>query len=240
MNSLGRVAGSPPVSSYTSPATRKAKSEEHKTDTLSKWKGRKRNETRTIRMGPDDRLRINTNDVFRATRPDEGPSPIIPLHKIINLRLQPLRTDQLPLRILRMECMAIRHNDLHEPIRQVDVKRVPLDAGVGPVCEDGLDEEHVGDSVADGLVDELREGLQVVERGGLGGGGRFVGGKFCLGLGGEEDSAVTIGFEIDANGIMFGGMVEVFDTSRNASDGYALSGRKISISANLCDPRFVQ
>lgn len=81
-------------------------------------------------MRPDDSLRVHTNNVFRATRPDEGPSAIIPLHKIINLGLQPLRTDQLPLRVLCMEGMAIHHDNFDEPVRQVNVKRVPLDARV--------------------------------------------------------------------------------------------------------------
>lgn len=90
--------------------------------------------------------------------------------------------------------------------------------------KDGLNEEHVGDSVSNGLVDELGEGYEVVECGGLGRGGRFMGGELCLGFGREENGAVAVGFEVDANGVVLGGMVEMFDTGRDAPDRYALEG----------------
>lgn len=90
--------------------------------------------------------------------------------------------------------------------------------------EDGLDEEEVAQGVADGLVDEVDEGAQVGQRGGLGrGGGRGAGGgEEGEGRGGEEDRAVAVGLEVDADVVRLGGVVEVLDARRDARDGDAL------------------
>jgi len=87
------------------------------------------------------------------------------------------------------------------------------------VREDGFDEEEVRERVPDGLVDEVVAGLEGVEGGGLGGGFGF---RFADGADGgarEDDGAVAVGLEVDANVESSGGVVEVLDARRGADDG---------------------
>lgn len=84
--------------------------------------------------------------------------------------------------------------------------------------EDRFDEEHVAQSVADGLIDDLRHCSEVRESGGW----SRVRGDGREGGGGEENCAVPVGFEVDADRVGFGGVVQVFDARRDAGNGHIL------------------
>lgn len=99
--------------------------------------------------------------------------------------------------------MSICHNDLNEPIGQVDVQRVPFDATVRLMGQHDFHEQHVRESITHGLVDDVGEINEVVERCGLRRGGRLIGREFLKGVGGEQNSAVAIGLEVNADVVMF-------------------------------------
>lgn len=88
--------------------------------------------------------------------------------------------------------------------------------------EDGEHEEKVGESVSYGLVDEEGELSEVGESGCLSWGGRLVGLEEEEEGWGEENGSVAVGFEVDTDGVTFGGVVEVFDSGWDAGDGEAL------------------
>ena len=134
--------------------------------------------------------------------------------------MQPLGTNQLPFRApgLGHERAAIGHADFHKPVRQVRVQRVPLLPPIRLVREDDLDQQHVRKRIADGLVDHVDYGEEVLEAGLLRWRTRkrFVRVANVLeGLIGKEDCAVSVRLEVNANCVFLGGMVQVLYTGWN-------------------------
>lgn len=73
--------------------------------------------------------------------------------------------------------------------------------------KDDLDEEHVGEGVADGLVDEVDAGAEDGEGLGLAGVLGLVLCDLVEGVGREDDGAVAVGFEVDADVELLGCVV---------------------------------
>lgn len=173
-------------------------------------------------MTPTDRLRIHPHAILRSTRPHKRPPSIVLPHLLVNLLLATPRADQLSLRVLRLECVPVLHQHLDEPVWQVKVRRIPLLRSPSSVDEDDEHKQEIRERVSDGLVDEVGEVGQVGEGGGLGGRARGVGGEEGEERGREEDGAVPVGLEVDADVVPLGGVVKVLDSSRDAGDGKAL------------------
>ena len=85
--------------------------------------------------------------------------------------------------------------------------------------EDDFDEQEVREGVADRLVDELYEGAEGLEGRVLGGGLGFVFAETFERRVGEDDGAVAVGFEVDADVEFSGGVMEVLDARVGADDG---------------------
>lgn len=83
--------------------------------------------------------------------------------------------------------------------------------------KNGLDEEEIADCVADRLVDEGSYRLEVLLRG-SGGGEEGSAADESGGRGGEEDGAVPVGFEVDADVEGGGGVVQVLYSGGDAQD----------------------
>ena len=165
------------------------------------------------------RLGINPHRVLRATRPRKRPPLDHDPAQLIDLILDPLRLDQLPLRIGRLEDAAVRYLHSHQPVRQVDVRAQPVGRAPALVREHHLREEHVRQRVADRLVDQVDTRAQALQRVQLARGLRLRGADHVDGLVGEDDGAVAIRLEVDADvEVAHGRMVEVLDTGWSADD----------------------
>ena len=172
----------------------------------------------TISFGPRQRFGIHSDYVLRPTWSDKRPSFGVLVHQVVKPRLQSIGTGQLPFRApgLSHERAPIGYANLHKPIRQICVQRIPLFASVRLVSEDDLDEQDIGEGIADCLVDHVDYSEEVLETGLLGWRARkrFIHFANVLeGLIGKEDRAVSVGFKVNANGILLRGMVQVLYTS---------------------------
>lgn len=172
-----------------------------------------------VRIDARVRLRVDPHRVLRAARTRERPPFDHHARQLVDLVLDALRLDELPLRVGRLEDAAVVHLDAHEPVRHVDVGVLPVVGRPALVREDDFGEEHVRQGVADRLVDEVdarAEGLQSV----------LLAGGFGLGVAddadgfvGEDDGAVAVGFEVDADvEVADSCVVEMFDAGRGADD----------------------
>lgn len=99
-------------------------------------------------------LGVHAHTVFRSRRPDETPSHLKLAHRLFNLSLETWRADELAFSVGRGEQSAIRYFDFGQSVRQILVRRVPFGCLPSPESEDRLDQQHVGDGIANGLVDE--------------------------------------------------------------------------------------
>jgi hypothetical protein len=86
------------------------------------------------------------------------------------------------------------------------------------VSQDDLDHEHVRDGIAHGLVDEIADGSQRLERVLLGGGLGLLLLEDAQSVLREDDGAVTIGLELHADIELAGGVVKVLNTGGGAYD----------------------
>lgn len=86
------------------------------------------------------------------------------------------------------------------------------------MCENDFDEEEVGQGVANGLIDKVYAGAEDFEGFFLTRIAGFVGGNGVESVVGEDDGAVAVGLEVDADVELFGGVVEIFDTGGSAVD----------------------
>ena len=172
-----------------------------------------------IRLPPRGRLGINPHRLLRPARARKRPPLFIFPHESVDLVLDADGRLEAAFGIDGDEEVAIGDLDAHEPIGQVRVGGTPLLGPPALVREDDFDKEEVGEGVADGLVDEADEGAERLQRGVLGGGLGFVFAEAFEGRVGEEDGAVAVGFEVDAD-VEFGrGVVEVLDARVGADDG---------------------
>lgn len=85
--------------------------------------------------------------------------------------------------------------------------------------QDSLDEQHVREGISDRLVDDVDERFQVCESLGFGWVRGRVGRDCRERSWGQEDGSVSVRFEIDSDVVGSGGVVKMFDSRRNASDG---------------------
>ena len=109
--------------------------------------------------------------------------------------------------------------DADETVGEVGVSNGPVAEGPVLVGEDDFYEQHVGEGVADGLVDEVADGGEGIE-------GVLLRGRLGLGLaegaegmGREEDRSVAVGLEVDANVELEGLMMEMLHASGSARNG---------------------
>lgn len=101
---------------------------------------------------------------------------------------------------------------------QVSVGSEPLLEGPALVSENGLDEEHVGQSITNSLVDEVDQSLEALQ-------GMLLSRRLGLGvlddLQGvlrECDGTVAVGLEVDTDIEPQGSVVQVLHTSVSAND----------------------
>lgn len=184
----------------------------------------------TLGVTPARSFCIDANAVLRSTRPHERPTPCVLLRLLIDEPLHPHGLDELPLRVGRLEPRAVWDKDLDETVRKVNIGRVPLLGSPSAVDEHDEDEEEIREGIADGLVDEKGEVAEVGDRrllsgrpGGVGSEGDAEGGR-------KQDSAMAVGFEVDADVVTLGGVVEVLDSGRDASCGDPLLKRAEPVS----------
>jgi hypothetical protein len=126
---------------------------------------------------------------------------------------------QLTLGVVGLEDRAGVDLDTNETRGQVGVGSEPLLGGPAFVSEDSLNEEHIGESITNSLVDKVGKSLQALQRMLL---------SWRLGLGvlddfqsglRESDGAVTVGLEVNTDVEPQGGVVEMLHTSIGANDG---------------------
>lgn len=170
-------------------------------------------------------LGVHPDTVLRPARSNERPSGIVLFNLLVDQRLHPSGLDQPPLGVRRRERVPVLDVHLDEPVGQVKVRRVPLCRSPAAVNEDRNHEEQVRERVPDRLVDELcklgevRQGRLLRRRLGL------VRRQELGKLGREEDGAVPVGLEVNANVVPLSGVVEVLDARRNAGDRESLRER---------------
>jgi hypothetical protein len=99
------------------------------------------------------------------------------------------------------------------------------------MSENHLDHKEIGNGVSHSLVDQVDQAKQVLSRGFLRGGTRFVRVDDVDGFVGEEDGAVAISFKVNTNVVSLGSVVEVFDAGGDTPYGKAL---KRLMSADVC------
>ncbi|KND90179.1 hypothetical protein TOPH_05174 [Tolypocladium ophioglossoides CBS 100239] len=118
-----------------------------------------------------------------------------------------------------LEEVLVTDLDAHEAVREVRVGHGPVLESPSLVGEDDLDHEHVGDGVADGLVDEITNGGERLEGVLLCGRLRLLRPEDAHRLLGEDDGAVAVGLEVDANVELARGVVQMLDTRGRADNG---------------------
>lgn len=165
-----------------------------------------------LRLRLGRRLCIHTHRILRAACTRKRPSLAHLLYLLVDLRLDALGADQAALRIRRLEDLAVAHDDLEQAVGQVCVRREPLLWPPVLVREDYFHKQHVGERVADGLVDEVDAGTEDIE--GFLLAWRF-GLVFCYGVQRvrrEDDGAMTVGLEVNANVKLLGRMMQILDS----------------------------
>ena len=165
------------------------------------------------------RFRVDSDRVLRPGRTHETAALDIHADQLVDFVLQALGLDESALGVGGFEDAAVGDFDALQVVGQVDVGVVPVVHGPLLVGEDDFGEEQVGESVADGLVDEVDARTQGVEGVFLAGGFRLRVADYVDCVGGEEDGAVAVGFEVDTDVVAGGGVVQVFDAGGRALDG---------------------
>jgi hypothetical protein len=164
-------------------------------------------------------LCIDTHRVLRP-RSTHKASPLdVQTDQLVDLLLDALGLDQLPLGIDSLKDSPIGHLDALEVVGEIDVEALPVLHGPHLMCQHHLGKEYVRDCIADSLIDEIDAGREGVEsvlcartlRLGLANG--------ADGVVGEKNGAVAVGFEVDADVVAGGGVVEVLDAGVGALNG---------------------
>lgn len=122
------------------------------------------------------------------------------------------------LSIGRLEGVLVADFDADETVGEVGIGHGPVLKGPSLVSKDNLHHEHIRDGISDSLVNKIadgREGLEsVLLRRRLG----LLLTESTDSLLGEDNSAVTVGLEVDTNVELAGSMVQMLDTSGSADD----------------------
>lgn len=126
---------------------------------------------------------------------------------------------ELALGIGGLEEVLVADLDADEAVRQVLVRHGPVTEGPTLVGEDDLDHQHIGDGVADGLVDEVGEGGQDLERVLLGRGLRRLRLERLDGVLREQHRPVAVRLEVHADVERARGVVQVLHPRRRAHHG---------------------
>ena len=172
-----------------------------------------------VRLPARGRLGIDAHDVLGAAGTRKTPALAVLADEAVDLILEAGRGDEAALGVLGAEEGAVADVDADEAVGEVGVGVVPLGGAPALVGEDDLDEQEVGEGVADGLVDEVGEGADDLDGGLLRGRLGCVFGDALERLVGEEDGAVAVGFEVDADVESGSGVVEELDACIGTHDG---------------------
>jgi hypothetical protein len=101
------------------------------------------------------RFRVHSHYIFCPRGPHERPPSLVLRHQSVDLRLQALGGDAPSLGVGRRDHGAILHRHLHQAVGEVGVGAFPL-LDVPPFrVQDRFDQQHVGDGVPHGLVDQV-------------------------------------------------------------------------------------
>ena len=165
------------------------------------------------------RLGVHAAGVLGTTGAGKGAGILVLLDGGVDLLLGTFRVRQATLGIGGLEEILVADNDANEPVGKIVVSHGPVPKGPVLVRQDDLNEEHVGDGVTDGLVDQVAErgkgGESILLCGGL----RLGGLEGSQGVRGEENGAVTVGLEVNTDIEALGDVVKVLDASGSAHDG---------------------
>jgi hypothetical protein len=159
---------------------------------------------------------VDTNCILSARSPRKCSTAISEVDVVVNSCLCTCWRFEFPFRIHRLEYIPIWYNDPDELVRKVNVSIHPVLWGPGTMSESNFSQQHVRECVANGLVDEIDEGIERFKGMLLARGLRIVAFDDVDGVVIEEDCAVAIGFEVDTNVKSFSGVMQMFDTSWGA------------------------
>lgn len=171
----------------------------------------------TVGFGTTLPFRIHSDAILRPAGPHKRPPHIHLPHRTVNQILQTFGTAQSSLRILGDIDHPVGNFHFDQAVRQVFVARVPILRSPAPETEDSLDQEHIGQGIADRLIDhfgesnEVLDGVRCVWRVGLGG---LESGQ---GRRGKKDGAVAVGFKVDTDIEALRCVMQMFDASGDAS-----------------------
>lgn len=164
---------------------------------------------KVIGFRPTCCLCIDTHCIFSTTGTGKTSSFVVPRHEGFDLGLKTRGGLELTLCIVGLEDGAIIYLDSDETGREVSVGSKPFLRAPSLMGEDSFNQEHVRNSIANCLVDQVSEALQTFNRPLL---GRRLGLCALDGLEGgfgKGDRAVAICLKVDTNIKTQGGMVKV-------------------------------
>lgn len=165
------------------------------------------------------RLRVHTDGILSSTRPSEGTSLLVLHDQGVDLTLESGRLNQPTLSIGGNERSTVRDLNTNEAVGKIGISVEPFLGAPALVRKNDLDHEHIGKGIADSLVDELNESLQVVEVLLLSGRVRLAGVNVRDGAVGEDDGSVAVGLKVDSDIKLGSSVVEMLDTGGGALDG---------------------
>lgn len=179
-------------------------------------------EGQLVSFWPCGSLGVDTDNVLGAGRAHERAAVAELEDNGIDSVLETGRLGQLALSINGLEDGAILDNNLDQAVGEVGVGLVPDLGGPLALGEDGLDQEEIGEGIADSLVNDLGEGAEGADGNSLSG-GRALGGVDGLeSRRAEEDSAVSVGLKVDTDVVLQSLVVQVLDSSGDARNGDVL------------------
>mmetsp|Transcript_131705 Transcript_131705/g.421390 ORF Transcript_131705/g.421390 Transcript_131705/m.421390 type:complete len:373 (-) Transcript_131705:749-1867(-) len=144
-------------------------------------------------------LHVDTNDVLRAARSDESTPRGNCRNKLVDFGLQPLGLHARPLRVGGLESRPVCHDHLDLSVWQVLVHDKPFRARPVQKLQACLNCEHVRNCIAHGLVDEFPEQQQLLCCFSCGAWFlRVVPRPLDEGIA-EENGAMTVGLEVNAD-----------------------------------------
>ncbi|PNY27137.1 Uncharacterized protein TCAP_02931 [Tolypocladium capitatum] len=182
-----------------------------------------------VRFGPGRRLGIHAAGVLGAAGAGKGASAGVLPNDVVDLVLCAGRVAEAALGVGGLEEVLVANLDAHETVGEVGVGHGPILESPPLVGEDDLYHEHVGDGVADGLVDEITNGGERLEGILLCGGLRLLLPEDAHRLLGEDDGAVAVGLEVDANIELARRVVQMLDTRGRADNGEFLDNTNTEV-----------
>jgi hypothetical protein len=172
-----------------------------------------------ISLGASSSLSIDTARVLSTTGSSKGSGTSVLLNTLVDLILSTHRVAEAPLSIRGLEQVLVANFNANKTVREVIVGHGPIFESPALVGENDFNHEHIGNSIANGLVDEIADGSEGVESILLGRRLRLGLTESTDGLLREDNSTVTISLEVNTNVELTSSVVQMLHTSRSEDDG---------------------